>query len=116
MCKRYSSAASGTYNEAYRDTERLTRSEVYEGPTVRLDTPAGVSVQGHSGSCGHHWPWHLLWLIWPLFFLAKWLVPLIVSAVTALFTSLTTPIVLTIPLLPLVLIGVGIVLLLRQED
>lgn len=82
----------------------------FEGETIRLERRAAGTqeierrAQGH---CGGGWWW--LWLIWPLFGVGKWLVPLLASGLATLAQA-----TLTIPLLvPLALIVAGLLLLRR---
>lgn len=128
MCKRYGFlGATVTQREAYSETytEQGSRAEAYEGQTIRLPEvrlPAAPSlgqpfpvtdeptVQSFGQQCRHHWPWHLLWLGWPLFWLGKGLVLLMMGAAATLLAWLSSP----VPIWPLLLIGLGAWLLLRE--
>lgn len=77
-----------------------------EGATVRLtDRPAGEGPR----PCGG-FPWWTLWMIWPLFWLAKGAFAL----AAPLVAWLSQPLLLTITPLPLLLVGAGLALLLLR--
>jgi hypothetical protein len=89
-----------TYEPAVSDGPR-------EGETVRLtDLPATQST-----CAGTRFPWWVFWTIWPLIVLFK-------SAAylgTPILAFLSQPIVLNITPLPLLLIGVGVLVLLADR-
>ncbi len=90
---------------------RSKRNERYEGPTIQLGSELAVS---HASNRCMRSPWHLLWLIWPLTMLIKWLVPTLL----VLWTTLATRMVVVVnaqTMLAMVLIGVGLVLVLRSR-
>ncbi len=65
MCKRHFHTV---------ETRIAVAEGAYEGETVRLDTQReGQEARRETGRHGH-FPWWTLWLIWPLFLLAKWIV------------------------------------------
>ncbi len=80
----------------------------YEGETRRL------SLESETGSNACRWrgfPWWSLWLLWPLAMLLKALVPVVGGSIALLMQ----PIVLEITLLPLILIGIGLMVLLAAR-
>jgi hypothetical protein len=80
--------------------------EAYEGETVRLSS-GGAAERG--GRCGWGaFPWWTLWLIWPAIGLVKWTAPLVAGAYTELMTF-------SVPLLPVLLILVGLALIVRRR-
>lgn len=88
----------------YRREMRVAGAEgPADGETVRL----GDRPYHRARSCGG-FPWWTLWMIWPLFWLAKGIAQL--AAPVAVW--LAQPLTLTIPPLPLLLIGAGTVILL----
>jgi hypothetical protein len=81
----------------------------YEGETTRLSLTGEASRERESA--GWHWggfPWWTLWLIWPAIMVVKWIAPLIAASYTELMA-------ITVPLLPVVLIMVGLALIVRRE-
>lgn len=90
MCKRRSSASS--------------HEHVQHGETVRLTDLPMTHRNGH----GIHFPWWVFWTIWPLMLLFK--------SASALFAPLmevlNQPIMIQISLLPLLLIGAGVLIVL----
>jgi hypothetical protein len=86
-----------------------TRSdESYEGATIRLGSEQALIRP--TKSCGWHgggFPWWTIWLIWPLMGLIKTSAPAIITGVTAVAQ-------LSVPLLPLLLIVIGLWLLRRR--
>lgn len=78
----------------------------YEGQTIRLKQRHGMSFGCHSAG-RHHFPWWSLWLIWPMMGLIKWIVPLMVNGVGMAA-------MLIMPLVPVLLIGLGVCLLRRR--
>lgn len=80
----------------------------YDGETRQL------ALESETGSSACRWrgfPWWSLWLLWPLAMLLKALVPVVAGS----FALLMQPIVLEITLLPLILIGIGLVVLLAAR-
>ncbi|MBV9788866.1 MAG: hypothetical protein JOZ51_11865 [Chloroflexi bacterium] len=79
----------------------------YEGETIRFDAqgdPERRSKPRHH--CGG-FPWWTLWLIWPLISVLKWSVPLLLGVVANLGQ-------ITLPLIPVLMIVVGLLLLRRR--
>jgi hypothetical protein len=71
-----------------------------DGETVRLvDLP-----RGEGRRCGGGFPWWTLWMLWPLFWLAKGSMALAAPIVA----WLGQPVVLSVSPLPLLLIGAGL--------
>lgn len=80
----------------------------YDGETRQL------SLQSETDSSACRWrgfPWWSLWLLWPLAMLLKALAPVVAGS----FALLMQPIVLEITLLPLILIGIGLLVLLAAR-
>jgi hypothetical protein len=79
--------------------------ESYEGDTMRL--AAGQAA--HGKHC--NWtafPWWTLWLIWPAIGLVKWTAPLVAETYTTLMAA-------SVPLLPVLLILLGLALIVRRR-
>lgn len=89
-----------------------TREEAYEGKTIRLDQSVTQWQPASTTMRCHHFPWWILWFIWPAFFMLKWLIPLIIGSSTAILQTLS---VISAPFFALVLIGVGVALLYREH-
>jgi|GEM_PF-3872091 len=98
MCKRHTN-----------QLEVAPEPRAYEGQTIRLGTEQHTVVQGRR-QCwgGKHW-WSM-WLIWPLFGVAKWFWPLIIGA----FVTLQSIMVPASVLVGLALLMLGLVLLRRS--
>ena len=94
-----------------RHKRRMARTERYEGSTIQ--SGGELAVMNASQHCMRS-PWHLLWLIWPLMLLIKWLVPTLLLLWTTLaarlFSAVNAQMVLAI-----LLIGAGLVLVLRRD-
>lgn len=90
-----------------RTMQAAVATEPYEGETIRFD-PQG-RLEGSARSRRHcgGFPWWTLWLIWPLIGLLKWSVPLLLGVVAGLGQ-------LTVPLIPVLLIVLGLLLLRRR--
>jgi hypothetical protein len=99
----------------HRQEERRTETQeqAYEGATRRLDPQGAEVAMGRSFGRGSHFPWWVLWFIWPLGFLVKGMIVAIAGAVTALATAVASGNVSIPHFLPLLLIVVGIMLLKR---
>ncbi|MEM8535274.1 MAG: hypothetical protein AAGF95_30835 [Chloroflexota bacterium] len=96
-----------------KPVERVhTHQEAYEGETVRLDPSTAQWQPVSSTTRCHHFPWWILWFIWPAFFMLKWLAPIIIGSSAAMLQTLST---ISVPLLPLILIGIGAALLYRER-
>lgn len=90
-----------------RETQGTMTGGSYTGETHRLDQPAqGGSALGIAAWRGGS-PWWILWLIWPVFGVLKAAVPVFWGGLAALSQV-------TVPLLPLVLIGIVLVLIWRR--
>ncbi len=105
MCRRH-------HRQDERRTE--TQEQPYEGETRRLDPQGAEVAMGRSFGRGGHFPWWVLWFIWPLAFLVKGMVVTIATAVTALGTGLAAGTVSIPPFLAVLLI-IGGILLLKQR-
>jgi heme/copper-type cytochrome/quinol oxidase subunit 1 len=84
----------------------------YEGQTVRLDSRHNVLQERYDRHAyGRHggFQWWMLWLIWPLIGLAKWLVPLYLGAITAGLARLNTAGVAPFVALALIVIGLALI-------
>ncbi|NJO82913.1 MAG: hypothetical protein HC828_08885 [Blastochloris sp.] len=98
-------------NKHHRTVEAASATTLpYEGATMPLHTPA----KAHR-FCHHHY-WHLLWLVWPMFYLGGWLIETVGSSMALLVKLLFEPVVLQVSLLPLLLIVAGVVLILRNRN
>ena len=106
MCKRH-----------HRQDERRTETpeQPYEGETRRLDPQGGEAVMRRPFGRHGHFPWWILWFIWPLALLAKGMVVTIATAVSALATAIAAGSVSIPPFLPVLLVVVGIMLLKRRR-
>ncbi len=84
-----------------------TTGESYTGETVDLSRqpPAAGTCQAAMWRGG--FPWWTLWLIWPLIILLKTTIPLIVGYLAVLAQVI-------VPLIPVLLIIIGILLLRRS--
>ena len=83
-------------------------TEDYEGETIRFDPQRGPEQRS---KLRHHcggFPWWTLWLIWPLIGVLKWSVPLLLGVVAGLGE-------ITLPLIPVLMIVVGLLLLVRRR-
>ncbi|MBP1467888.1 hypothetical protein EYB53_019385 [Candidatus Chloroploca sp. M-50] len=84
--------------------QEQTRSSHYpvEGETVQLG-----ALEGTGRQCAGRFPWWMLWVAWPLFFIVKgsW------HLASPLMTWLGEPLVLTVTPLPLLLVAIGIAVL-----
>ena len=89
-----------------------THEEAYEGKTIRLDQSVAQWQPASTTNRCHYFPWWILWFIWPAFFMLKWLGPLIIGSSAVLLQTLST---ISVPLLPLILIGIGAALLYRER-
>jgi hypothetical protein len=98
---------SGDTMEAAMDeqTWREAGERPYDGETRKLAPPP----QGRR-SCAP-FPWKALWLIWPLIFVLKGGFLLAAPALA----WLSRPVLLTVTPLPLILVGVGVLLLLGSR-
>jgi hypothetical protein len=74
-----------------------------DGETVRLTDLA----QGGGRRCSPGFPWWTLWLLWPLFWLAKGALHMVAPVVA----WLSQPVLLAISPLPIILIAAGLVVL-----
>ncbi len=85
-----------------------TTGESYTGETVDLSRQARATAGTHQAvmRCGG-FPWWTLWLIWPLIILLKTTIPLIVGYLAVLAQVI-------VPLIPVLLIIIGILLLRRS--
>ncbi|NOK61793.1 MAG: hypothetical protein GFH27_549281n86 [Chloroflexi bacterium AL-W] len=102
MCCRKRKSAESIY----------THKEVYEGKTVRLDQAMAQWQPTATTTRCQHFPWWILWFIWPAFFMFKWLLPLVIGSAA---TTLQTLSAISGPLLALILIGAGVTLLYRER-
>jgi Mn2+/Fe2+ NRAMP family transporter len=100
MCKRH----------AYSPQARLASEGAYEGRTVRLD-PRQDTGEGRQASSRGHFPWWMLWLIWPLMMLAKLVLPLALATIGAIGGALAGP---GMTLVAVLMIAIGLLLLLRS--
>lgn len=90
-----------------RTMQPVAATQPYEGETIRFDSQrVSEREAGSSHHCGG-FPWWTLWLIWPLIGLLKWSVPLLLGVVGSLGQ-------ITVPLIPVVLIVLGLILLRRR--
>lgn len=96
-----------------QDRERHT---AYEGETVQLDSRQGVLAAQHAPARCGHFPWWILWFIWPLIGLVKLLAVSVPSLFAATVAFLQRPIFLEVSLLPIVLIIIGVFLLLSGRS
>ncbi|WP_129675590.1 hypothetical protein [Candidatus Chloroploca sp. Khr17] len=84
--------------------QERTRSFHYpvEGETVQLG-----ALEGTGRQCAGRFPWWMLWMAWPFFFLVKgvW------HGASPLVAWLGEPLVLTVTPLPLLLVAIGIAVL-----
>lgn len=90
-----------------RRTMRAAATRPYEGRTIRFEPRR--DPERRSGS-RHHcggFPWWTLWLIWPLIGLLKWSAPLLLGVVAGMGQ-------LTLPLIPVLMIVLGLLLLRRR--
>lgn len=88
-----------------------TEQDVYEGQTTRLDAQvAQTAFARHRMHWRGSFSWFMLWMIWPMIALVKFVTPLVFGLVTTTIGALNS---VTVPLFPLVLIGLGVALLLR---
>lgn len=81
--------------------------EAYEGETIRFDPRRGLEQRSKSRHHCGGFPWWTLWLIWPLIGVLKWSVPLLFGVVAGLGE-------ITVPLIPVLMIVVGLLLLRRR--
>jgi hypothetical protein len=90
-----------------RQTMQTASTQPYEGETIRFD--AEQRALGDSQATLHcaSFPWWTLWLIWPLIGLLKWSMPLLIGVVASIGE-------ITVPLIPLLLIVLGLLLLRRR--
>jgi hypothetical protein len=98
----------------YHDNRTHPESNDHDGPaegvTTRLSSDSGVAAMHQRWQ---HFPWPLLWLIWPAILLVKWLAPTALAAFQTLNTMLFT-LVQSGALLSIGLIVVGVWLLRRR--
>jgi hypothetical protein len=78
MCKRH----------IFAPDIRLAGEGAYEGQTMRLGPrePGPGMRRANSHGWGFHW-W-MLWLIWPLVALSKWITPLVLSTLATVTGSI----------------------------
>ena len=95
MCKRHSVGP------------QRTEPSAYEGKTIRFGEERITSERTRSCGGWNGFPWWSLWLLWPLFGLIKTIVPLVPTMVASSGHVL-------VPIVPLLLIGLGIWLLQRR--
>ena len=89
-----------------RTIQTQAATQPYEGETIHLNSEQALKMERtHTRHC---FPWWTLWLIWPLIGLFKWVLPLLVGAIGGLME-------ITIPLLPVLLIILGLFLLRRRS-
>ena len=96
MCKRRIRETPGT----------MTRG-IYTGETHRLDEQAHTGSALGIATWRRGFPWWMLWLIWPVLGVLKAAVPVFWGGLAALSQM-------SVPLLPLVLIGIVLVVLWRR--
>ena len=107
MCKRHHRT----------ETRQEEPREAYEGETVRLDSRSGeLSMAQATRVHRHHahFPWWVLWFIWPLAALFKGILLAVTGAATAVATGLSTGAIPALHFLPLLLIVIAIMLLRRR--
>lgn len=85
---------------------QIEDSSSYTGATISLNAESRTTA-GPSCSRKYHFPFWLLWLIWPLAGLLKVVIP-------SLATALAIAAQWTLPLWPLLLIAIGLFLLRRR--
>lgn len=90
-----------------RRTMQAAATEPYEGQTIRFDPQHDPERHYKSRHHCGGFPWWTLWLIWPLIGLLKWSAPLLLGAVAGLGQ-------LTLPLIPVLMIVLGLLLLRRR--
>ena len=88
-------------------SETTTADETYTGETVDLSRQERATAGAHQAVMWRGFPWWTLWLIWPLIILLKTTIPLLAGGLTALAQ-------LSVPLVPILLIVIGILLLRRR--
>ncbi len=89
-----------------RTRPTATATQPYEGETIRLGGEQALKME--QPRARHHcFPWWTLWLIWPLIGVFKWMLPLLIGAIGGLMQIM-------IPLLPVLLIVLGLLLLRRR--
>lgn len=87
----------------------------YDGETISLEQFAQQVPATPPPRCRVGAPhWHLLWLLFPLIFVGKWLLAGSVLALGTLWQMLWQPLLQDVSLMPLLLIGVGVLLLIRN--
>lgn len=94
-----------------RSTPRAT--EPATGPTTRLGEGEPAENRHYMAARSRSWrsahfPWWMLWLIWPLIGIGKAVAPAVIGALGSL-SQLTTP------LLPVILVVLGVALLIRMR-
>jgi len=89
------------------DTQLAMARESYTGETRRLDHQAHMGSTLRLAAWRGGFPWWTLWLLWPLIGVLKAAVPVFWGGLAALSQV-------TVPLLPLVLIGIVLVVLWRR--
>ncbi len=93
-----------------------TATYPYDGETISLEQFTSQLSPATPHQCSPHAHyWHLLWLLFPLAFVVKWLVTSTVLITGALWHMLWQPLVQDVSLLPLLLIVTGVLLLLRNS-
>lgn len=90
-----------------RMMQAVVATEPYEGETIRFDPQSSMESSAQSRRHCGSFPWWTLWLIWPLIGLLKWSAPLLLGVVAGLGQ-------LTVPLIPVLLIVLGLLLLRRR--
>ncbi len=88
--------------------ETTPADESYTGETVDLSRQARTTAGAHQAAMWRGgFPWWTLWLIWPLILLLKTTIPFIAGSLAALAQ-------ISVPLVPVLLIVIGILLLRRR--
>ena len=108
MCRRYKHTSDALVAAA---------PGAYVGKTIRLDANEASSAERNEARIndwrgGFHW-W-MLWLIWPIIAIAKWLVPVLLSALAAAAEQLSALDLPPARLTALLLIVIGFALLRRR--
>ena len=107
MCKRHHRT----------ETRQEEPQGAYEGETVRLDgRPGELSMARTTGGREHHrhFPWWMLWFIWPLAVLFKGILIAVTGAAMAVATGLSTGAIPALHFLPILLIVIALMLLRRR--